>query len=102
MQRLTISTRTTQVLSALTGVILLGGCATLGKVMSPYSETFSCKNSDHGQCIDPAQAHADAVAGVPSRSNRAVTRDKALLETSAGSRGGQIQTQRSALYWVPR
>lgn len=62
--------------------LLLGGCATLGKVMSPYSETFSCKNSDHGQCVDPAQAHADAVAGVPSRSNPALTRDKALLDTS--------------------
>lgn len=59
--------------------LLLGGCATLGKVMSPYSETFSCKNSDHGQCVDPTQAHDDAVAGVPSRSNPALTRDKALL-----------------------
>jgi conjugal transfer pilus assembly protein TraV len=65
--------------------LLLGGCASLGKVMSPYSETFSCKNSDHGQCVDPAQAHADAVAGVPSRSNPAVTRDKAQLRANGKS-----------------
>jgi conjugal transfer pilus assembly protein TraV len=73
----------------LSSLVLLGGCATLGKIMSPYSETFSCKNSDHGQCVDPAQAHADAVAGVPSRSNPAVTRDKTLLENAAGSRGSR-------------
>lgn len=63
-------------------IALLSGCATLGKVMSPYSETFSCKNSDHGQCVDPTQAHDDAVAGVPSRSNPALTRDEALLDGS--------------------
>jgi len=57
----------------------LGGCATLGSVMSPYSEKFSCKNSDHGQCIHPDKAYADAVAGVASKSDPAVTRDKAML-----------------------
>jgi conjugal transfer pilus assembly protein TraV len=87
-----------RVAAALPALALLSGCGTLGKVMSPYSETFSCKNSDHGQCIDPAQAHADAVAGVASRSNPAVTRDKALLRdqqrrarrgrTAAGSYSG--------------
>jgi conjugal transfer pilus assembly protein TraV len=41
----------------------LGGCATLGSMMSPYSEKFSCKNDDHGQCIHPEKAYADAVAG---------------------------------------
>jgi conjugal transfer pilus assembly protein TraV len=58
---------------------LLAGCTALGSVLSPYSETYSCKNTDHGQCVDPAQAHADAVAGVSSRSNPGVTNDKALL-----------------------
>jgi conjugal transfer pilus assembly protein TraV len=41
--------------------------------MSPYSETFSCKNSDHGQCIHPEKAYADAVADRPSRSDAVVT-----------------------------
>ncbi|WP_107715545.1 TraV family lipoprotein [Novosphingobium sp. GV055] len=59
---------------------LLSGCATLGSLMSPYSEKFSCKNRDHGQCIHPDQAYADAVAGVPSRSDPAVTHDKAMLK----------------------
>ena len=68
---------------ALPAIVLLGGCASLGKVMSPYSETFSCKNSDHGQCVDPGRAHDDAVAGVPSRSSPALTRDKALLSPHA-------------------
>nr|WP_254515217.1 TraV family lipoprotein [Novosphingobium sp. G106] len=71
---------------ALPALGLLGGCASLGKVMSPYSETFSCKNSDHGQCVDPAQAHDDAVAGAPSRSNPAVTRDKALIGGNPASK----------------
>lgn len=79
MQRLVkLSSRLTLACSPL----LLGACATLGKVMSPYSETFSCKNSDHGQCIDPAQAHSDAVTGVPSRSRASVTRDRSLLRSS--------------------
>ncbi|WP_240334427.1 TraV family lipoprotein [Sphingobium estronivorans] len=66
----------------LTAALLLTGCSTIGSVMSPYSEKFSCKNSDHGQCIHPDKAYADAVAGVPSRSDPAVTRDKALLKPS--------------------
>lgn len=64
-------------------ILPLSGCATLGSVMSPYSEKFSCKNSDHGQCIHPEKAYADAVAGRTPRSDPAVTRDKKLL------RGGE-------------
>src|SRR3546814_13144868 len=45
----------------------LGGCATVGSIMSPYSEKFDCKNSDHGQCIHPDRAYEDAVAGVTSK-----------------------------------
>ena len=60
----------------------LSGCASLGSLMSPYSETFSCKNSDHGQCLHPDKAYADAIAGHPSRSDPAVTRDKTLLKTA--------------------
>lgn len=62
----------------------LGGCATLGSIMSPYSEKFSCKNSDHGQCIHPDKAYADAVAGAASKSDPAVTRDKAMLRGRDG------------------
>ncbi len=58
---------------------LSAGCTTIGSMMSPYSEKFSCKNSDHGQCIHPDKAYADAVAGVVSRSDPAVTNDKAML-----------------------
>jgi len=58
----------------------LSGCASIGSLMSPYSEKFSCKNSDHGQCIHPDKAYADAVADRPSRSDPAVTNDKALLK----------------------
>jgi conjugal transfer pilus assembly protein TraV len=57
----------------------LSGCATVGSIMSPYSEKFSCKNSDHGQCIHPEKAYEDAVAGRTPRSDPAVTRDKKLL-----------------------
>ena len=65
--------------AVLTAALLLAGCSTIGSLMSPYSEKFSCKNSDHGQCIHPDKAYADAVAGVPSRSDPTVTHDKALL-----------------------
>ena len=60
-------------------LLALPGCATIGSVMSPYSEKFSCKNNDHGQCIHPGQAYADAVAGRASRSDPAVTHDRKLL-----------------------
>ena len=60
-------------------LITLSGCAAVGSMMSPYSEKFSCKNSDHGQCIHPEKAWADAVAGRPSKSDPAVTNDRKLL-----------------------
>lgn len=60
--------------------LLLAGCASLGSAMSPYSETFSCKNSDHGQCIHPEKAYEEARQGMSSRSDPAVTRDKKLLK----------------------
>lgn len=60
-------------------LLALPGCATIGSVMSPYSEKFSCKNNDHGQCIHPGQAYADAVAGRASRSDPSVTHDRKLL-----------------------
>ena len=65
--------------------LLLPACTTVGSLMSPYSEKFSCKNSDHGQCIHPDKAYADAVADVPSRSDPAVTNDKAMLRDKANS-----------------
>src|SRR3546814_11027671 len=66
----------------LAGVLPLSGCATLGSAMSPYSEKFSCKNDDHGQCIHPEKAYEDAAQGRASRSDPAVTHDKALLKTN--------------------
>ena len=66
-------------LLAASALLALPACTTLGSMMSPYSEKYSCKNSDHGQCIHPDKAYADAVAGRPSRSDPAVTIDKKLL-----------------------
>jgi conjugal transfer pilus assembly protein TraV len=63
----------------LPALMTLGGCAAVGSLMSPYSEKFSCKNSDHGQCIHPDKAYEDAVAGRPSHSDPAVTNDKKML-----------------------
>ncbi|MCM3420966.1 TraV family lipoprotein [Sphingopyxis alaskensis] len=71
---------------AAVAVALLSGCATVGSMMSPYSEKFDCKNSDHGQCIHPERAYEDAVAGVTSKSDPAVTRAKAMLK-DAGAKG---------------
>jgi conjugal transfer pilus assembly protein TraV len=75
---------------------LLAGCATVGSMMSPYSEKFSCKNSDHGQCIHPERAYADAVAGVASRSDPAVTNNKKLLrDQKTGSGQNRRGTSRA-------
>lgn len=68
------------------------GCATLGSVMSPYSEKFSCKNDDHGQCIHPDKAYADAVAGATSKSDPAVTRDKSMLRDRNDARSARSRT----------
>ena len=65
-------------LAALPAFALLASCTTVGSMMSPYSEKFSCKNSDHGQCIHPDKAYEDAVAGRVSRSDPAVTNDRKL------------------------
>ncbi len=73
------SCKPTALLLPLSLLPLLGGCASLGHTLSPYAENFSCKNSDHGQCIAPDKAYADAVAGRSPRSDPAVTRDRTLL-----------------------
>lgn len=70
-------------LLALAALLSLPGCATLGSVLSPYSEKFSCKNSDHGQCIHPDRAYEQAVAGIASRSDARVTNDKSMLRDRA-------------------
>ncbi len=82
------ATRAAKLILVLPALAVLGGCATLGSVMSPYSEKFSCKNDDHGQCIHPDKAYADAVAGTTSKSDPAVTRDKAKLRERGASRAG--------------
>lgn len=92
--------------SALTAVaalsFLLSGCTPLGSLMSPYSEKFSCKNSDHGQCIHPEQAYEDARAGVASKSQAAVTNDRAMLNGRAkqmpGDGGADYDGYRASLY----
>lgn len=80
-----------RLLMLIAAIAPLSGCATVGSIMSPYSEKFSCKNSDHGQCIHPEKAYEDAVAGRTPRSDPAVTRDKKLLREgeAAQSDGGQ-------------
>lgn len=75
-------------------LLTLASCATVGSMMSPYSETFSCKNSDHGQCIHPDKAYQDALAGRPSRSDPGVTRDRALLRPAKDSAGAGQTTQK--------
>jgi conjugal transfer pilus assembly protein TraV len=61
---------------------ILPGCTTLGSAMSPYPEKFSCKNSDHGQCIHPEKAYADAVAGRASKSDPRVTNSGKVAASS--------------------
>lgn len=65
----------------------LSGCASLGSIMSPYPEKFSCKNPDHGQCINPEDAYEDARAGRKGRSDPAVTNDRKLLRDSGKAAG---------------
>ncbi|BBC99469.1 conjugal transfer pilus assembly protein TraV [Sphingobium sp. YG1] len=53
--------------------------------MSPYPEKFSCKNSDHGQCIHPEKAYADAVAGRASKSDPKVTNSSKVSGSSGNT-----------------
>lgn len=76
-------------------VASLGGCATVGSLMSPYSEKFSCKNDDHGQCIHPDRAYSDAVAGIASKSDPNVTNDGSILRAQT-IRPGTRRNARSA------
>lgn len=84
----------------LAGIVLasasccLGACTTMGSLLSPYSETFSCKNPDHGQCIHPDQAYADAVAERTSHSDPAVTRDRQLLKNGNPATGRKASEPR--------
>ncbi len=73
----------------------LPGCTALGSAMSPYPEKFSCKNSDHGQCIHPEKAYADAVAGRASKSDPKVTNGGKASEV-AGHAGTQRTGRSSA------
>jgi conjugal transfer pilus assembly protein TraV len=80
------TTTPARILLALSGSVALSGCTAMGSMLSPYSETFSCKNTDHGQCIHPERAYEDAVAGIASRSDAAVTNDPALLRDKGTGR----------------
>lgn len=80
---------------AATTLLGLSGCATMGSLMSPYSEKFSCKNDDHGQCIHPEKAYEDAVAGVASKSDPAVTNDKRMLRGTAVENSGRRSRSRA-------
>lgn len=86
--RSTLRLSASRAAAASVALMLLSGCATLGSAMSPYSEKFSCKNDDHGQCIHPEQAYEDAVAGVASKSNPEVTNDRRLLKDPKDPRTG--------------
>jgi conjugal transfer pilus assembly protein TraV len=79
-----------RLLMLIAAIAPLSGCATIGSMMSPYSEKFSCKNSDHGQCIHPEKAYEDAVAGRRPRSDPAVTRDRKLLRDPGGMQADGI------------
>lgn len=88
------------------GCILLGaaclaitGCAPIGSLMSPYSEKFSCKNDDHGQCIHPERAYEDAVAGITSKSDPAVSNgSRANRRQNAAAGADAYGTYRASLY----
>lgn len=84
-----------------TALLALSGCTTLGSIMSPYSEKYSCKNSDHGQCIHPDKAYADAVAGRPSRSDPAVTNDRKLLRGHSDAANADGVTLRAGGKMMP-
>jgi conjugal transfer pilus assembly protein TraV len=79
----TISCRVRHPAAALLLLAALPACTAIGSAMSPYPEKFSCKNSDHGQCIHPERAYEDAVAGAVSRSDPKVTNDGKMLANAA-------------------
>lgn len=87
--------RAMRAILAATTLFGLSGCATMGSLMSPYSEKFSCKNDDHGQCIHPEKAYEDAVAGVASKSDPAVTNDKRMLRGTAAENNGKRGSSRA-------
>lgn len=76
----------------------LPACTAIGSAMSPYSEKFSCKNSDHGQCIHPDRAYADAVAGHASKSAPGVTNDARMLDRPVGRPSARGKTTASLPY----
>lgn len=77
---------------------LLPACTAIGSAMSPYSEKFSCKNSDHGQCIHPERAYADAVAGRTSRSDPTVTNSARAAISPAAATGPKTKGGAAAPY----
>jgi len=79
--------RALAIAGAVTGLCLLPACSTMGSLLSPYPEKFSCKNDDHGQCIHPERAYEDARAGVSSKSDPRVTNDKTMLRSRPGAAG---------------
>jgi conjugal transfer pilus assembly protein TraV len=85
-----------RVLAAASSLCLLSGCATMGSLMSPYSEKFDCKNDDHGQCIHPQRAYEDAVAGTASKSDPSVTNDRKKLRDATGERRSRKAAPASA------
>ena len=88
------SSRFARCLLVLNGAALLSSCATVGSLMSPYSERFSCKNSDHGQCIHPDAAYGDAVADRTSRSDPKVTRNRERAKPDDMSAGTSRRSTR--------
>ncbi len=77
---------------------LLPACTAIGSAMSPYSEKFSCKNSDHGQCIHPDRAYADAVAGRTSRSDPKVTNSASAAISPAAAKKPKAKSGAAAPY----
>nr|WP_087576332.1 TraV family lipoprotein [Sphingomonas sp. CDS-1] len=95
-----LSHRLRRTIIVLPALVMLPACATIGSMMSPYSEKFSCKNDDHGQCIHPEQAYEDAVAGNRSKSDPRVTNDKAMLRDGhAMARTGKGAQRADADAW---
>jgi conjugal transfer pilus assembly protein TraV len=84
------------IISASAIATALSACASVGALMSPYSEKFDCKNSDHGQCIHPERAYEDAVAGTPSKSDPEVINNKKMPRSTRFSMKGRSRAKGSA------